>query len=77
MGLLLRRFGELWDWIWIPREVAREIQDYLVQHSDLISRGIPACRRPLFRDDLARVGDASAGPITVRFFGFVLRPAER
>jgi hypothetical protein len=49
MGLLLPRFGELWDWIWIPREVARESRMIsflafrfdLARHSSMMSPAVP------------------------------------
>src|SRR5256714_10866536 len=53
---------------------------YAAQYSFLLSLVVPRCFRPAFRDDLARLDGASAGPIRVRSFGFCTgerMPAER
>src|SRR2546423_6771768 len=53
---------------------------YAAQYSFLLSLVVPRCFRPPFRDDLARLNGASAGPIRVCSFGFCTgerMPAER
>src|ERR1700680_3851474 len=56
------------------------IRDDVAQHSALVALGFRMFSPPPFRDDVARLSGASAGPIRVRSFDFCTgerMPAER